>query len=67
MSFDMKSWLKDQSITEVECLVSDISGIESQFSSSLVSVMIKKILFTINCLIIINRNMKTVSFGMIKN
>ena len=27
MSFDMKSWLKDQSITEVECLVSDISGI----------------------------------------
>ena len=27
MSFDMKSWLKEQSITEVECLVSDISGI----------------------------------------
>ena len=27
MSFDMRNWLEDQSITEVECLVSDISGI----------------------------------------
>ncbi len=24
---DIQKWLKDQSITEVECLVSDISGI----------------------------------------
>ena len=27
MTFDMTSWLKEQSITEVECLVSDIAGI----------------------------------------
>jgi len=27
MGFDMKAWLADQNITEVECLVSDISGI----------------------------------------
>ena len=27
MSFDLKAWLKEKSITEVECLVSDISGI----------------------------------------
>lgn len=27
MEFDLKNWLKEQSITEVECLVSDISGI----------------------------------------
>jgi len=27
MTFDMKRWLKEQSITEVECLVSDIAGI----------------------------------------
>ena len=27
MTFDMPSWLKEQSITEVECLVSDIAGI----------------------------------------
>ena len=27
MTFDMHRWLKDQSITEVECLVSDIAGI----------------------------------------
>ena len=27
MAFDMKSWLEEKSITEVECLVSDIAGI----------------------------------------
>jgi len=27
MTFDMQKWLSDQAITEVECLVSDISGI----------------------------------------
>lgn len=27
MTFDMTSWLKEKSITEVECLVSDIAGI----------------------------------------
>ena len=27
MTFDMHSWLTEQSITEVECLVSDIAGI----------------------------------------
>ena len=27
MGFDMKAWLADKKITEVECLVSDISGI----------------------------------------
>ena len=27
MAFDMQKWLTDQAITEVECLVSDISGI----------------------------------------
>ena len=27
MTFDMKKWLQEQSITEVECLVSDIAGI----------------------------------------
>ena len=27
MTFDMQKWLCDQAITEVECLVSDISGI----------------------------------------
>ena len=27
MTFDMHGWLKAQSITEVECLVSDIAGI----------------------------------------
>ena len=27
MTFDMTSWLEEQSITEVECLVSDIAGI----------------------------------------
>jgi len=27
MAFDMKHWLKEKSITEVECLVSDIAGI----------------------------------------
>ena len=27
MTFDMQKWLNDKAITEVECLVSDISGI----------------------------------------
>ena len=27
MTIDIKEWLRDKSITEVECLVSDISGI----------------------------------------
>ena len=27
MTIDSKEWLRDKSITEVECLVSDISGI----------------------------------------
>ena len=27
MAFDMQKWLTEQAITEVECLVSDISGI----------------------------------------